>query len=96
MRAVAGVELMSLGLLFLVLVLGLPHSGSCQPSTCNPHLSSPPLEKFVDALPIPTVINVSAGQAITLGAYKIKQVIIRWHLKNCLSIYELAYKNTCA
>ncbi|KAL3677049.1 hypothetical protein R1sor_026997 [Riccia sorocarpa] len=47
----------------------------CQPNAVIP--PSPSLTPFVDRLPIPPWIDVSAGRLVTIGAYKITQVLHR-------------------
>lgn len=44
-------------------------------SLCQNLVPSPNLEKFVDELPIPKSIHIDNGTQITLGAYKITQVL---------------------
>jgi hypothetical protein len=44
-------------------------------SFCQNLVPSPILEKFVDELPIPKSIHIDKGTQITLGAYKITQVL---------------------
>jgi hypothetical protein len=44
-------------------------------SSCQNLVPSPNLEKFVDELPIPKSIHIDNGTQITLGAYKITQVL---------------------
>lgn len=69
-----------LGLLVCTVVVllvgeaGLPAVAAAYNSSCQALDPSPYLEKFVDALPVPPTINVSAGVWVKIGAYKIKQV----------------------
>ncbi|KAH7441494.1 hypothetical protein KP509_03G040600 [Ceratopteris richardii] len=47
------------------------------PVVCFEEASSPPLEMFVDELPIPPVLDVTTTPHVTLGAYKITQKLHR-------------------
>lgn len=62
----------------LILGQAVPASNATH-SICQDMIPSPTLEMFVDPLPRLKKIRVADGRQITLGAYKIQQVIFIIH-----------------
>lgn len=58
------------------LILGQEPVSDATRSICQAMIPSPTLEMFVDALPKLNRIHVSNGSQLTLGAYKIQQVLL--------------------